>query len=113
MKKRLLVRRKITKSGNVFAITFTRRMVEDAGFRLGDKVFVVVRLNGVTIYADFRKLTVVGNLPAVTLSSHLSKVWKLLYDAKAEVEVELALPDTEIIANTVAELLGSKASHQL
>jgi len=112
--KRLHVKRRVTKSGSVFAITFTRKMVEEAGFRLGDKVFVVVRLNGVTIYADFRKLTIVGNLPAVTLSSHLVKVWKLLYEARAEVEVELSVPDTEIIASTVSELLGSsKASHQL
>ena len=92
-------RRRITKSGTVFAVTIPRDAASRLGIGKGSFVFVEIKLNDTVLYQGMKKVTVIGKMLAVVLpkGKAFDRIWNILYSRDTLLDVSVATVD-EVIA---------------
>jgi len=88
-------KRKITKSGTVFAITIPNDVVYRLGITKGSSVLVEIKYNGEVLYRDVKKVSAVGRQLAIVLPKRkaFDKIWTLLYEKGVQVDVSIDTVD--------------------
>ena len=90
-------KRKITKSGTVFAITIPSDVVYRLGIAKGSNVLIEIRYNTEVLYRDVKKVSAVGKQLAIILPKRkaFDKIWTLLYE-RVFMSMFLSIPSTTL-----------------